>query len=84
MTYPLSHFTYSFAMDAAMLARTLAWLLEQAHSHLAYLWHANSEIFSPNQFAALAATIQAFVNGTIRVRLCHRPCYLVGYFSDYC
>jgi hypothetical protein len=56
-------------MDAAMPGRTLAWLFEQAHSHLSYIRDTNSEIFLPNQFAAPAATIQAFVNGTIGVRL---------------
>jgi hypothetical protein len=50
-----------------MPARTSAWLLKQVHSHLSYLRDANSEIFSPNQFAAPAATIQAFVNGAIGV-----------------
>ncbi len=52
-----------------MLAHTSAWLLEQVHAHLAYLCHANSEIFLPNQFAAPAATIQAHVNSTIGIRL---------------
>jgi hypothetical protein len=46
-----------------MPSRTSAWL------YLSYLCDANSEIFSPNQFAAPAATIQAFVNGAIGVRL---------------
>ncbi len=67
LTYRLSHATYKYALDLAMPARTSAWLLEQAHSHLLYLPDANSEIFSPNQFAAPAATIQAFVNGAIGV-----------------
>jgi hypothetical protein len=56
-------------MDAAMPGRTSAWLLEQVHSHLLYIHDAHSEIFSPNQFAAPAATIQAFVNGAIGVCL---------------
>jgi hypothetical protein len=67
MTYHLSHPTYKFVIDAAMPARTLAWLLEQAHSYLAYLQDANSEVFLPIQFAAPAATIQAFINGVIGV-----------------
>ncbi len=48
ITYRLSHSTYKYAMDAAMPARTLAWLLEQAHLHLLYLRDSDSEIFSPN------------------------------------
>jgi hypothetical protein len=69
ITYRLSHSTYKYAMDAAMPAHTLAWLLEQAHLHLLYLCDSNSEIFSSNQFAAPSATIQAFVNGAIGVCL---------------
>ncbi len=69
ITYRLSHPTYKYALDAAMPGRTSAWLLEQVHLHLSYIRDANSEIFSPNQFAAPAATIQAFVNGAIGFRL---------------
>jgi hypothetical protein len=69
ITYHLSHPTYKFALDAAMPSRTSAWLLEQIHLYLSYLRDANSDIFLPNQFAAPAATIQAFVNGAIGVRL---------------
>jgi hypothetical protein len=52
-----------------MPAHTSAWLFEQVHAHLVYLWDSNCKIFSPNQFAAPAATIQAFVNGAIGVCL---------------
>jgi hypothetical protein len=69
ITYCLSHPMYKYAMDAAMPGCTSAWLLEQAHLHLSYIRDANSEIFLPNQFAAPAATIQAFVNGAMGVRL---------------
>jgi hypothetical protein len=72
ITYPLSHPTYKFALDTAMPSRTSAWLLEQIHLYLSYLCDANSEIFLPNQFAAPAATIQAFVNGANGVRLLSR------------
>jgi hypothetical protein len=69
ITYRLSHPTCKFALVAAMPSRTSVWLLKQIHSYLSYLCDANSEIFLPNQFAAPAATIQAFVNGAIGVRL---------------
>jgi hypothetical protein len=65
-----------------MPARTLAWLLEQVHSHLSYLRDANSEIFSLNQFAAPAATIQAFVNGAIGVRLPSGERWIQAYSDD--
>ncbi len=69
ITYCLSHPTYKYAMDAMMPGRTSVWLLEQAHLHLLYICDANSEIILPNQFAAPAATIQAFVNSAIGVPL---------------
>jgi hypothetical protein len=82
ITYHLSHSTYKYALDAAMPACTSAWLLKQVHSHLLYLCDTNSEIFLPNQFAAPAATIQAFVNGVIRVCLPSRERWIQAYSDD--
>jgi hypothetical protein len=48
-----------------MPSRTSAWLFKQVHACLVNLQDANTELFLPNQFAAPAATIQAFVNGAI-------------------
>jgi hypothetical protein len=79
MTYRLSHPTYKFAMDAAMPARTSAWLLKQLHSYLAYLQHANSEVFLPNQYAP-TATIQAFVD--VRVKLLPKERQIQAYSDD--
>ena len=45
-----------------MPSKTLAWIFEQVHSHLVHLRDANSKVFSPDQFAAPAATIQSLVN----------------------
>jgi hypothetical protein len=65
LTYWLSQPANKFCLDAAISGRTLEWLLEKVHAHLTYIWDSNCKIFSPNQFAAPAATIQAFVNGAI-------------------
>jgi hypothetical protein len=65
-----------------MLAHTLAWLLEQVHLHLLYLRDANSDIFLPNQFAAPAATIQAFINGATGVCLPSRECWIQAYSDN--
>ncbi len=65
LTYRLSQPPYKFCIDAAMPACTSEWLFEQVDAHLVYLRDTNSELFSPNQFAMPAATIQAFVNGAI-------------------
>jgi hypothetical protein len=69
LSYPLSQPPYEFSVNAVMPALTFAWLFEQVHAHLVYLCDSNCKIFSPNQFAAPAATIQAFVNGAIGVWL---------------
>ncbi len=69
-------------MDTAMPACTSAWLLEQVHLHHSYLCDANSEIFSPNQFAAQAATINAFVKDAIGVRLPSREHWIQAYSDN--
>jgi hypothetical protein len=65
-----------------MPARTLVWLLEQVHLHLLYLCNAMSEFFSPNQFTAPAATIQALVNGAIGVCLPSRERWIQAYSDN--
>ncbi len=82
LQYPLSHESYKFGLDASMPARTSAWLFEQVHSHLVYLRDSNSKMFSPNQFAAPAATIQTMVNGAICTRLPSRERWLQAYQND--
>jgi len=67
--YRLSHEMHKFGLDASMPSCTSAWLFEQIHSHLVYLRNANSEVFSPNQFSAQAATIQTLISGAICTRL---------------
>ncbi len=69
-------------MGTAMPAGTSAWLLKQAHSYLTYLQHAYSKVFLPNQFAASAAMIQAFVNGAIGVRLPSKEWWIQAYSDD--
>jgi hypothetical protein len=64
-----------------MPACTSKWLFEQVHAHLVYLRDANTELFLPNQFATPAATIQAFVNGTIGIWLPSRD-RLIKAYSD--
>ncbi len=65
LTYSLSQPANKFSLDAAIPACTSAWLFEQIHAYLTFIRDSNCAIFSPNQFAAPAATIQAFVNGAI-------------------
>jgi hypothetical protein len=59
-----------------------AWLFEQIHSNLVCLRNANSEVFSPNQFVAHAATIQTLVSGAICTRLPSKERWVQAYAND--
>ena len=65
-----------------MPSKTLAWIFEQFHSHLVHLRDANSKVFSPDQFAAPAATIQTLVNGAVCTTLPSRKCWIQAYNND--
>ena len=69
--YRLSHDKYKYGLDASMSAKTSAWIFEQVHSHLVHLPDANSEVFSPDKFAAPATKIQNLVNGAVVLVFCH-------------
>jgi len=78
LTYRLSQPANKFSLDAAVPAHTSAWLFEQVHAHLTFIRDSNCEIFSPNQFAAPAATIQAFFYGAIGTRLLSHARWVEG------
>ncbi len=80
--YRLSHKRHKFGLDASMPGRTLAWLFEQIHSHLLYLCNANSKVFSPNQFAARAATIQTLISGAICACLPSKERWVQAYANN--
>ena len=65
-----------------MPARTSAWLFGQVHSHLVFLRDSNCEVFSPNQFAAPAATIQTLINRAICTRLPSRDRWICTYDNN--
>ena len=82
LTYWLSQPANKFCLDATVPGCTLEWLLEQVHAHLTCIWDSNCEIFSPNQFAAPAATIQTFVNGAIGACLPSHNRWVEAYAAD--
>jgi hypothetical protein len=61
---------------------TSAWLFKQFHSHLVLIQDNNSEVFSPNQFAAPEATIQTLINGAICSHLPSHDHWLKAYDND--
>ncbi len=71
-----------FCLDAAVPSRTSTWLFEQVHAHLTFIRDSNCEIFSPNQFTTPAATIQAFINGTIGAPLPSHTQWVEAYAND--
>ncbi len=62
--------------------KTLAWIFEQVHSHLVHLSDGNSKVFSADQFAAPAATIQTLINGAVCTTLSSRERWLHAYNND--
>ncbi len=82
LTYRLSQPANKFSLDAAVPVHTSAWLFEQIHAHLTSIKDSNCEVFSPNQFAAPAATIRAFVNGAIVACLPSHARWVKAYAAD--
>jgi hypothetical protein len=58
-----------FPLNAGIPALTSAWIFDHVNDKLCEIGDSNTKIFSPIQFAAPAAHVQAFVNGTIAMRL---------------
>jgi hypothetical protein len=56
-----------YALNAGVPTLTLEWVFDHILHCLVEICNANSKIFQPNQFAAPAATIQAFVSSAISV-----------------
>jgi hypothetical protein len=65
-----------------MPSKTLAWIFEQVHSHFVHLQDMNSDVFSPNQFAAPAAKIHTLVNGAVCTTLPSCKRWLQDYNND--
>ena len=82
ITYKLSQHAHAFCMDAAIPGRTSARLFEQVYDRCVQIRCSNFEIYEPNQFAAPAAHVQAFLNGAVGVRLPIRDQWVRAYRDD--
>jgi hypothetical protein len=80
--YRLCHADYKFALDAAMPAFTSAWLFSQVNSTLEALRASNTEVFTPNQVAAPAASIQTLLNGATSTKLPSHSRWKSAYDND--
>jgi hypothetical protein len=67
--YRLSHADYKFALDASMPALMSRWLFTQLNKTLELLQAVNTEVFTPHQGPAPAATIQTLLNGAVCTKL---------------
>jgi hypothetical protein len=82
LRYQLSQHGNWFALDAGIPALTSAWIFDHILDRLLSIRNSTTEIFEPNQFAAPAATIQAFLGGTVSVTLPSRAHWIQAYDSD--
>ncbi len=69
ITYKLSHPSNAFCMDASVLALTSVHVFKHILECCLKTWSLNFENFQLNQYAAPAACVQAFLNGSIGVHL---------------
>ncbi len=82
LTYCLLHPSCKFALDLAVPTHTLAWIFEQIHAYLVFVRDSNCKIFSPNKWAAPAASIQSFMNRAIVTRLPSHSCWVEAYANN--
>jgi hypothetical protein len=80
--YRLSHADYKFALDASMPALTSRWLFTQINKTLELLQAVNTEVFTPHQGPAPAATIQTLLNGAVCTKLPSHERWTQAYNND--
>jgi len=82
LRFRLSQHDNWFALDAGIPSLTSAWVFDHVLERLISICNSTSEIFEPNQFAAPAATIQAFFSGAIGTMLPSCAHWIQAYDSD--
>ena len=82
LSYRLSQHDNWFALDAGVPALSSAWVFDHILDPLLSIRDLTVEIFKPNQFAAPAATIQAFLSGTVGISLPSCECWIKAYDTD--
>jgi hypothetical protein len=82
LRYRLSQHGNWFALDAGIPLLTSSWVFDHILEQLVSICNANMEIYQPNQYAALAATIQAFLSGAVTTQLPTCARWLQAYEND--
>ncbi len=71
-----------YALDTSIPALTSAWIFNHIHERLVTIRDSNTDIFPPNQYAAPAAHVQAFVNGVVATCIPDCKCWVQAITSD--
>jgi hypothetical protein len=82
LCYSLSQPRNWFALDAGIPSLTSAWIFDHILERLMSIRDSNMEIHQPNQYAAPAAMIQAFLGGAITMELPTHKCWIQAYDND--
>ena len=82
LRYCLSQHVIWYALDAGIPALTSAWISNHIHERLVTIWNSNTKIFPPNQYAAPAAHVQAFVSGVVATHIPDRKRWVQAITSD--
>jgi hypothetical protein len=82
LRFCLSQHLHWCALDGGIPALTSTWIFDHILDHLLLICDSNMEIFPPNQFAAPAAHIQAFVNGVVATCLPDQDRWIQAIVSD--
>jgi hypothetical protein len=82
LRFQLSQHDNWFALDAGIPGLTSAWVFDHVLERLILIRDSTSKIFEPNQFAAPAATIQAFLSGAVGTSLPSCKRWIQAYDSD--
>ena len=82
LRYRLSQHVNWYALDAGIPALTSAWIFDHIYERLVTICNSNTEIFPPNQYAAPAAHVQAFVSGVVTTRIPDHKRWVQAITSD--
>ncbi len=82
LQYRLSQHGKWFALDAGIPLSTSSWVFDHILEQSVSIRDINMEIYQPNQYAALAATIQAFLSSAVTTQLPTRAHWLQAYEND--
>ncbi len=80
--FKLSQPQYTFCLNAAGSGVTSARVFDQIQERCVHIHSSNFKIMEPNQYAAPAACIQTFLNGTVGIHLPMRERWVEAYKAD--